>query len=198
MLIFFYLQNLDSRKFIQLFDWKWVNGQDSIGCSSFFGQIPSFRPRKWHFFFENFHFSDFFSCIGIQVRANLWSFSIGNGSTAKCPSEVLYLSAKFHRFGSEMAFFLKIFISVSFFFGVGIQVHANLWSFSIGKGSTAKSPSEVHRFLPNSIVSASEMAFLWKFTFRCSVFLFYFCAKIQVHTNWCNFSIGNRLIYRTP
>ena len=68
------------------------------------------------FFFENFHFSDFFSCIGIQVRANLWSFSIGNGSTAKCPSEVLYLSAKFHRFGSEMAFFLKIFISVSFFF----------------------------------------------------------------------------------
>ena len=62
---FCFSQNLDLYRFLQLFDWKWVNGQDSIGCSSFFGQIPSFRPRKWHFFFENFHFNARLFCIEI-------------------------------------------------------------------------------------------------------------------------------------
>ena len=49
VLVFFLRRNLDSRKFVQLVDWKWVNEQDSIGCSSFFGQIPSFRARKGNF-----------------------------------------------------------------------------------------------------------------------------------------------------
>ena len=53
---FILCQNSDSGKFVQLFDWKWVNEQDSIGCSSFFGQIPSFRPQKWYFF-QKFHFA---------------------------------------------------------------------------------------------------------------------------------------------
>ena len=56
---FFFCQNSDSLKLVQLFDWKWVNRLDSIRGSSFFGQIPSFRPRKWHFF-ENYHFSALF------------------------------------------------------------------------------------------------------------------------------------------
>ena len=56
---FFFCQNSDSLKLVQLFDWKWVNRLDSIRGSSFFGQIPSFRPGKWHFF-ENYHFSALF------------------------------------------------------------------------------------------------------------------------------------------
>ena len=51
--IFFLRQNLDSRKFEKHFEWKWVNGQDTQRGTSFFRQIPSFRPSKWHFF-ENF------------------------------------------------------------------------------------------------------------------------------------------------
>ena len=56
---FFFCQNSDSLKLVQLFDWKWVNRLDSKRGSSFFGQIPSFRPGKWHFF-ENYHFSALF------------------------------------------------------------------------------------------------------------------------------------------
>ena len=47
---FFLHQNLVSSKLVQLFDWKYVNGKDSTGDLSFFCQIPSFRPSKWHFF----------------------------------------------------------------------------------------------------------------------------------------------------
>ena len=77
-------QNSDSGKFVQLFDWKWVNEQDSIGCSSFFGQIPSFRPQKWYFF-QKFQFAArfFFFCDNIQIGTNLCNFSIGNGSTSR-------------------------------------------------------------------------------------------------------------------
>ena len=56
---FFVCQNSVSPKLVQLFDWKWVNRLDSIRGSSFFGQIPSFRPPKWHFF-ENF-------CFGVRI-----------------------------------------------------------------------------------------------------------------------------------
>ena len=79
---FCFSQNLDLYKFLQLFDWKWVNGQDSIGCSSFFGQIPSFQPRKWHFFFEKFHFSALFFLrqnSGSRIFVKLFNWKWVNG-----------------------------------------------------------------------------------------------------------------------
>ena len=48
--LFFLHQNLVSGKLVQLFDLKLVNGKDSFVESSFFAQIPSFRPPKWYFF----------------------------------------------------------------------------------------------------------------------------------------------------
>ena len=60
LVFFFLLQNSNWHKFVQFFDQKWVNEQDSIKGLSFFGQILSFRSMTWHFFFENFHFGAHF------------------------------------------------------------------------------------------------------------------------------------------
>ena len=57
--LFYFVKNLDSHKFVQLFDWRWVNKEDSVRDSSFFGQIPSFRPPKW-LFCKNFSFGAHF------------------------------------------------------------------------------------------------------------------------------------------
>ena len=77
----------------------------------------------------------------------------------------LSFSAKFHRFGLRNGIFLKIFISVVFFFFcIGIQIYTNLCCFSIGNGSTSRTPEEVHRLSTNSIISASEKASFWKFS----------------------------------
>ena len=86
VLCFFLHENSDSRKFVQLFDSKWVNEQGYIGGSSFLGQIPSFPRPKWHFFKKNlFWYLFFFFGFRIQFHANLFSFSIGNGSTSRTP-----------------------------------------------------------------------------------------------------------------
>ena len=66
---FFFCQNSDSLKLVQLFDWKWVNRLDSIRGSSFFGQIPSFRPPKWNFL-KIFVSVVVFFCAIIQFEAN--------------------------------------------------------------------------------------------------------------------------------
>ena len=51
LLVFFLRQNPNWHKFVQFFDWKWVNEQESIKGLSFFGQILSFLSMTWHFFF---------------------------------------------------------------------------------------------------------------------------------------------------
>ena len=131
------------------------------------------------FFFENFHFSDFFSCIGIQVRANLWSFSIGNGSTAKCPSEVLYLSAKFHRFGSEMAFFLKIFISVSFFFASEFRFTQICEAFQLEKGQRPRVHQRFIVFCQIPSFRPPKWHFFENLRFGAQFFYFIFAPKFK-------------------
>ena len=116
---FFFLRwNLDSCKFVKLLNCKWVNGHDCIGDSSFFSQIPSFLPPKWHFFLKIFVLvlNFLFFCVKIQIRTNWCNFSIGNGSTDRTLYEVHRFSAKFHCFGLQNGIFLKIFISVVVFF----------------------------------------------------------------------------------
>ena len=72
-------QNSNLRKFVQLFDWKWVNKQDSTGSSPFFALIPSSRPPKWHFF-ENFCFgAPFFFAPKFRFMQFSAAFFIQNG-----------------------------------------------------------------------------------------------------------------------
>ena len=113
--LFFLHQNLESHKVMKLFDSKWVSRQDSIGCSSFLAKFHRFCLRDGIFLKIFVFVLVFFYCAGIQIRVNLCSFSIGNGSMGKTPQDVHRLSAKSHRVSLENGIFLKIFISVLFF-----------------------------------------------------------------------------------
>ena len=112
--LFFLRQNSSSNKLVQLFDWKQVKRSDSVRGSSFFGQILSFRPPKWHFY-ENF-------CFG---------------------GRFFFFAPKFS--------FAKI--GATFRLEMGQQIGLR---------------KRFILFWPNSIVSASEMAFFSKFSFRWS------------------------------
>ena len=103
--LFFLRQNSSSNKLVQLFDWKQVTRSDSVRGSSFFGQILSFRPPKWHFY-ENFRFGGrIFFIARIQFQANQCNFSIGNRLTRRTPSQNHRLSANLYRFGLRIAIF---------------------------------------------------------------------------------------------
>ena len=113
--LFFLGYNLESRKFMMLFDLKWVSRQDSIGCSSFFGQILSFRPPRWQFF-ENFHFDArfcFSQNLDLYKFLQLFDWKWVNGQDSiGCSS----FFGQIPLFRPRGIFFLKIFISVLFFF----------------------------------------------------------------------------------
>ena len=125
---------LDSHKCLQFFDWKWVNGHDSVGGSSFLGQIPSFQPSKWHFV-ENF-------CFGARfiLYLNLDSHKFVQLFNCKWVNEQdsvkdSTFSAQFYYFSFQNDNFSKTFDSVLILFCARIQIHTNLHSFSIGNGS---------------------------------------------------------------
>ena len=78
------------------------------------------------------------------------------------PEEVCHFQAKFYRFGLRNGFFFLIFVSVLVLFCTAIQIRAKLCRFSVGNGLTSSTPQEVHCFLANFNVSASEMEFFSK------------------------------------
>ena len=136
-----------------LFNWKCVNEVYSTEGSSFFGQIPSFRPSKWPFFLKIFISVLVLFCVGIQICVNFCSFFIRNSSTSRTlqPNSIVL--------ASEMAFFfLKFFFRCAFFslkFKF-MQIYASFW---LEVGQRARLHMRFIIFQPNSIVSASEMAF---------------------------------------
>ena len=158
MLVFFFLrQNLNSLKLVQLFNWKQVNRLDSIGGSSFFDQIPSFQPPKWHFC-ENFCFDAlfFFFFANFQIRSNQCNFLIRNGSTGRTPSEIHRFSANSAVSTSKMVFFGKFLLRWPFFFFAPEfrfrQISATFrFKISQRKGLFQR----INVFRLNSIVSAS-------------------------------------------
>ena len=77
-------------------------------------------------FFENFVSVLIFLCVKIQFRLNWCNFSIGNRVMGRTPEENHHFSAKFYRFSLRNCIFLKIFVSVLFFFFCArIQFEAN-------------------------------------------------------------------------
>ena len=122
------------------------------GARSITSQVHRFSAKFYHFGLQNGIFSKIFVSVlvlfytEIQIRTNLSSFSIGNGSTSKTPEEVHRFSTKLHRFGLQNGIFSKIFLSVLILFCTRIQNHINLYSFLIGNGSTSKTHQEVHCF----------------------------------------------------
>ena len=104
---FFFCQNSDSLKLVQLFDWKWVNRLDSIRGSLFFGQIPSFRPGKWHFF-ENYHFSAlFFFPPEFRFTQICEAFEVEMGQQPRLQRRFIVFSPNSVVSAFEIAFFPK-------------------------------------------------------------------------------------------
>ena len=64
--------NSDSHKFMQLFDWRWVNEQDFVGGSLFFSQIISFRPLKCNFFQKFSFWCSFYFALKFK-RAQIYA-----------------------------------------------------------------------------------------------------------------------------
>ena len=109
-------QNSDSGKFVQLFDWKWVNEQDSIGCSSFFGQIPSFRPQKWYFF-QKFHFAArFFFAPKFKLAQICAIFRLEMGQRAGLHKRFIVFRPNSFVSVYDMAFFFENFHFGAHFF----------------------------------------------------------------------------------
>ena len=68
-------------------------------------------------FLENFCFgAPFFFCTRIQIRANLCSFSIWNGSMSRTLWVVHHFSTKFHFFGLQNNIFFENFHFSAHFF----------------------------------------------------------------------------------
>ena len=129
---FFFLHwNSYSRKFVQLFDWKWVNEQDSASGSLFFGQNLLFRPPKWHFF-ENFCFD---ACF---IFAPKFRF------TQICATFRLEMCQRATLcrfiFGLRNGIYSKNFVSILVLIWAKIHIRKNLCNFSIGNGSTDWTP----------------------------------------------------------
>ena len=112
---FFLRQNSYSLKLVHLFNWKWVNRLESVRGSSFFGQIPSFRPSKSHFF-ENFRFGGHFFYRQNSVSGKLvqpFDWKQVNGKDSFVESSFFGQLASFR---PAKWYFLKIFVSVLRFF----------------------------------------------------------------------------------
>ena len=114
--LFFLRQNSSSNKLVQLFDWKQVKRSDSVRGSSFFGQILSFRPPKWHFY-ENFRFGGRFffyrqnSVSGKLVQ--LFDWKQVNEKDSFVESSFI---GQLVSFWPANCYFLKILFRSSFFF----------------------------------------------------------------------------------
>ena len=147
VVIFFYRQNSVSLKLVQLFDLKWVNRQDLVRGSSFFGQIPSFRPPKWHFY-ENFCFSGrFFLSAEFSLRQLSATFRLEIGQWEGLPWRIIVFQPNSIVLVFKMAFFKNFRFGARFFLCAKIQFRLNWCNFQIGNGSTDWTPQEVHRFL---------------------------------------------------
>ena len=158
MLIVFLCWNSNSRKLVQLFDWKWVNKQNSRGGSSFFGQIPSFWPPNW-LFSANFHFGARASKFRFaQICA---AFRLEMDQRAGLHKRFIVFRPNSTFSASEMSFFQKFSFRRLFY----------LCSFSVGNGSTSRAPLEVHNFLAKFHSFNLWKGIFQKFSVRYSFFL---------------------------
>ena len=93
-------------------------------------------------------------------------------------------------FGLRNGIFLKLSFRCSFCLCAKIQFRLNWCNFSIGNGSTDRTPYLFIVFRPNSIISASEMVFFFKIF--DSVVVFFFAPEFsfrQISANF-RFEIG--------
>ena len=104
--LFFLWRNSVSRKFVQLFDWKWVNEQGSIRSHQFSAKFHCFGLRNGILLKILVSVLLFF-CAKIQIRINLFNLLMGNGSTSRTPEEVHRLSTNSIISASEKASFWK-------------------------------------------------------------------------------------------
>ena len=101
-------------------------------------------------------------CARIQIQANLYSFSIGNGLTSRTPQDAHHFSAKFHRFGLRNGIFFKsFFLLLVFFFAPKFKLAQICAIFRLEMGQRAGIHKRFIVFRPNSIVSVFDMAFFF-------------------------------------
>ena len=131
-----------------------------------------FRPLIWHFFPKFSCRCSFYFVPEFILTQMCAVFRLEMGQQPRLHWRFFVFRPNSIILASEMKFFLKIFILVFILFCARIQIHTNVCSFSIGCGSKMMNPEEVHRFSAKFHVSAPEMAFFQKFSFRCSFILF--------------------------
>ena len=102
---FILCQNSDSHKFLHLFDWRWVNEQDFVGGSSFFCQIPSFRPPKWNFFRKFSFWCSFYFTPKFKFAQIYAAFQLVMGQRWWILRRFIIFSVKFLVLDSEMVSF---------------------------------------------------------------------------------------------
>ena len=86
-----------------------------------------------------------------------------------------------------MAFFPKFSFRCSFYFVPEFRFTQICAAFQLEMGQQARLHLRFFVFRPNSIILASEMKFFPKIFI---LVLILFCARIQIRTNVCSFSIG--------
>ena len=154
-----------------------------------------FLPPKW-LFSKIFVSVIVLFCSGIQIRTNLCSFFIGNGSTRMTLEEVHCFSAKFHRFGFwNGIFYWKFSFQCSFYFASKFRFAQICAAFRLEMGQWAWLYRRFFVYRPNSIVSVYKMAFFSKIFISV---LILFCAEKQIRTNLCSCSTGNGSTRKTP
>ena len=111
----FLYQNSISLKLVQLFDWKWINREDSVRGSSFFGQIPSFRPSKWHFFQIFVSEVVFFFTPEFILRQICATFRLEIGQSEGLPWRIIVFQPNSIVLVIKMAFFKNFRFGALFF-----------------------------------------------------------------------------------
>ena len=172
MLVLF-CTGIDSHKFMQPFDWNWVNEKDFRGDSSFFSQIPSFQLLKSHYF-ENFPFRAHFmfywnsdSHKFLQLFDWKWVNEQDFVGGLSFFSQIL-------SFRPMRWVFSKFLFRCSFYFVLELKFTQICAAFQLEIGQQARLRKSFIVFQPNSIVSASEMTFFQRLSIRCS---FYFASE---------------------